>query len=432
MFSGLIPGLNSVNSPEDELSGQIPPTLTTLLHLPTHFLRLFTHGIAFLRRDRSDFGTFVLWSGLVTSVALIAWSHNSQEDEDEDEDGGDTVAPPEFDAVVLGSTRRFEDVEAMPTFVLLKQGKEVDRVVGAKKDELEKKVEIGRVCSQAAGMYHLASQVKGTCLLFLLYKANGSEIASESDVLYAEELQMQEVMLASLLPSRISNNAMSPAIQTSPTSNAEPSQFSCGICFEEIESWRKFRNQTCSHSFCYDCTSKHITAKIQDNVKIILCPEVDCRAPLDFNTCRQIIPNDILVKWDESLCKSLIPESQTVYCPFMDCLAMLVNDSGEVIKKIECPACWRSICARCGVPWHLEFTCEEFERLNAKKKKGKDDDGLVKELAKKKSWRKCPNCKIYVEKTEGCLHITCRCGYEFCYRCGSKWGKYHGGCSLQA
>ncbi|GMP80631.1 hypothetical protein CsSME_00035653 [Camellia sinensis var. sinensis] len=109
MFSGLIPGLNSVNSPEDELSGQIPPTLTTLLHLPTHFLRLFTHGIAFLRRDRSDFGTFVLWSGLVTSVALIAWSHNSQEDEDEDEDGGDTVAPPEFDAVVLGSTRRFED-----------------------------------------------------------------------------------------------------------------------------------------------------------------------------------------------------------------------------------------------------------------------------------------------------------------------------------
>ncbi|XP_004302361.1 PREDICTED: thioredoxin H2-like [Fragaria vesca subsp. vesca] len=32
-------------------------------------------------------------------------------------------------------------VQAMPTFVLLKNGKEVDRVVGAKKDELEKKVE---------------------------------------------------------------------------------------------------------------------------------------------------------------------------------------------------------------------------------------------------------------------------------------------------
>ncbi|RYR60681.1 hypothetical protein Ahy_A04g017736 [Arachis hypogaea] len=31
-------------------------------------------------------------------------------------------------------------VQAMPTFVLVKQGKEIDRIVGAKKDELEKKV----------------------------------------------------------------------------------------------------------------------------------------------------------------------------------------------------------------------------------------------------------------------------------------------------
>ncbi|KAJ7970945.1 Thioredoxin [Quillaja saponaria] len=33
------------------------------------------------------------------------------------------------------------EVRAMPTFVLVKKGKEIDRVVGAKKDELEKKIE---------------------------------------------------------------------------------------------------------------------------------------------------------------------------------------------------------------------------------------------------------------------------------------------------
>ncbi|KAL2330033.1 hypothetical protein Fmac_017614 [Flemingia macrophylla] len=32
------------------------------------------------------------------------------------------------------------EVQAMPTFVLLKKGKEIDRVVGAKKDELENKI----------------------------------------------------------------------------------------------------------------------------------------------------------------------------------------------------------------------------------------------------------------------------------------------------
>ncbi|GFP91589.1 thioredoxin h2 [Phtheirospermum japonicum] len=32
-------------------------------------------------------------------------------------------------------------VHAMPTFILIKKGKEVDKVVGAKKDELHKKIE---------------------------------------------------------------------------------------------------------------------------------------------------------------------------------------------------------------------------------------------------------------------------------------------------
>ena len=32
------------------------------------------------------------------------------------------------------------DVQAMPTFIFIKDGKAVDKVVGAKKDELERKV----------------------------------------------------------------------------------------------------------------------------------------------------------------------------------------------------------------------------------------------------------------------------------------------------
>lgn len=32
-------------------------------------------------------------------------------------------------------------VQAMPTFILIKKGKVVDKVVGAKKDELQKKIE---------------------------------------------------------------------------------------------------------------------------------------------------------------------------------------------------------------------------------------------------------------------------------------------------
>ncbi|KAL5976666.1 hypothetical protein ACLOJK_020999 [Asimina triloba] len=47
----------------------------------------------------------------------------------------------EIDVDELMAAAREWSVEALPTFVLVKQGKEVDRVVGAKKDELEKKIQ---------------------------------------------------------------------------------------------------------------------------------------------------------------------------------------------------------------------------------------------------------------------------------------------------
>uniref|UniRef100_A0A0D9ZEJ1 Thioredoxin domain-containing protein n=1 Tax=Oryza glumipatula TaxID=40148 RepID=A0A0D9ZEJ1_9ORYZ len=45
-----------------------------------------------------------------------------------------------IDVDELSEVARQWKVEAMPTFVLIKGGKEVSRVVGAKKDELERKV----------------------------------------------------------------------------------------------------------------------------------------------------------------------------------------------------------------------------------------------------------------------------------------------------
>jgi len=42
-------------------------------------------------------------------------------------------------------------------------------------------------------------------------------------------------------------------------------------------------------------------------------------------------------------------------------------------------------------------------------------------FVKGKKFKQCPKCKYWVERATGCDHITCRCRYEFCYKCGGKY-----------
>ncbi len=39
-------------------------------------------------------------------------------------------------------------------------------------------------------------------------------------------------------------------------------------------------------------------------------------------------------------------------------------------------------------------------------------------LGSEKKWKQCPTCLNMVEKSDGCNHMDCVCGVEFCYRCG--------------
>ena len=50
-----------------------------------------------------------------------------------------------------------------------------------------------------------------------------------------------------------------------------------------------------------------------------------------------------------------------------------------------------------------------------------------------KKYKKCPSCKVQIEKNGGCNRMTCRCGQMFCWICGTKvtgYGHYENGCIL--
>ena len=49
------------------------------------------------------------------------------------------------------------------------------------------------------------------------------------------------------------------------------------------------------------------------------------------------------------------------------------------------------------------------------------DRQIIDQLAEDEGWRRCSKCAVLVEHKEACQHMTCRCGNQFCYVCGSQW-----------
>lgn len=235
--------------------------------------------------------------------------------------------------------------------------------------------------------------------------SNDEEPFPISDDKYAEELQLQEVLMSSIQPPQFSKN-LTKKLKRVKTEVGESSQNTCDICVEEKSMDEMFRNNNCRHLFCSDCISRHVAAKIQENITMVRCPQVGCKGVLEPQICRPILPKDVFERWENAICEWIVLGSKRIYCPFKDCSALLVDDGGVDVRESECPNCRRLFCAQCMVPWHSGVGCREYQKLGVDER-GKDDLSLM-ELAKSQKWKRCPRCKYYVEKTEGCLHITCR------------------------
>ncbi|KAI4980950.1 probable E3 ubiquitin-protein ligase RNF217 [Hordeum vulgare subsp. vulgare] len=210
-------------------------------------------------------------------------------------------------------------------------------------------------------------------------------------------------------------------------------QHSCSICMEPMAPTEAHRGGSgCAHAFCRACLSGHVRAKVEAGAAVVRCPGVSCAGALDPELCRAALPADLFVRWCGALCESMFLGVRRTYCPFPDCSEMMVadDDGGGVsegsVTQSECQVCRRLFCAHCAVPWHAGVSCAEFAQLGAGER-GREDLLLV-EAARECKWKRCPRCRFYVEKSHGCLHITCRCGFEFCYGCQKPWQLEHDGC----
>eukprot|EP00466_Bigelowiella_natans_P002218 jgi/Bigna1/82523/fgenesh1_pg.93_\ len=80
-----------------------------------------------------------------------------------------------------------------------------------------------------------------------------------------------------------------------------------------------------------------------------------------------------------------------------------------------CQACKKVWCVRCKIEWHEGKTCLDV-KLKDKFKKGEDD---MMKLVEQGDLFKC-KCGKFIEKSEGCKYMKCKCGLYFCWACKKK------------
>ena len=184
--------------------------------------------------------------------------------------------------------------------------------------------------------------------------------------------------------------------------------FNCGICEEKISHLDVNKIKTsCKHYFCLDCWQEYLKEKITNGKVIkIKCMEHECTHILDEKFIKKIIESDenLLKKYEKFLSsKKLLDSNKKIkFCPHPDCDGYAEKKTS---KYVECNY-GHKFCFVCGEKPHGWKACSKMIDKGFEEWK---TNHLVK---------RCPYCKYWTEKTDGCNHMTCsQCNFQWCWIC---------------
>ncbi|XP_021096325.1 probable E3 ubiquitin-protein ligase RNF217 [Heterocephalus glaber] len=215
----------------------------------------------------------------------------------------------------------------------------------------------------------------------------------------------------------------------------------CRVCLEDkpIEPL-----PCCGKALCGECLQAYLSAQVQLGQVEIKCPITECFEFLEETTVVYNLTYEDSIKYKYFLelghidsstkpcpqCKHFttvkkkghIPtpsRSESKYKRHLGDEALAAADLWTLPTrpKIQCPACQFVWCFKCHSPWHEGVSCKEYRK----------GDKLLRHWASEiehgqRNAQKCPKCKIHIQKTEGCDHMTCsQCNTNFCYRCGERY-----------
>lgn len=219
--------------------------------------------------------------------------------------------------------------------------------------------------------------------------------------------------------------------------NENSQENNCTVCFSPSSNENPLSSLICNHQLCTSCWKDYLKIHVNMwNHRQALstkCPGTNCNLILTENFIKNFLTQSpsILKSFQIIIRKNFIHFNPDIkYCPNTDCEIIIKCESKSNIE-ISCPNCNTNFCNKCQQEGHRPCQCEMVQ--NSEKKNLQEREILLKIIP---STKPCPKCRVFIEKSQGCDHMTCRyeasgCGLEFCWVCLKNW-KGHKGCNSYA
>lgn len=186
----------------------------------------------------------------------------------------------------------------------------------------------------------------------------------------------------------------------------------CKICMEGVPLGQDFYLK-CGHIHCQQCIESFLTINILNgSVLDLKCPEENCNKRFTKQDIQTICKSDVYEKYLKFRENIEVNSSTNMrWCPAPNCGRYIERKNRRVHLVCECGF---HMCFKCGEAWHPKVSCK------------KNYDKLYSSWANGKRIQRCPNCKIRIEKDEGCNHMTCTfCKHQWCWICGQNYRPGH-------
>lgn len=185
----------------------------------------------------------------------------------------------------------------------------------------------------------------------------------------------------------------------------------CPICFCDIEDC--YRLEGCGHAFCRSCLVEQCNSAMRHHEGFpLLCAREDCNHMFLVADLKSLVSSEALDDLFRASLGAFVASSKGTYrfCTTPDCPSIYeVSTSGRLFV---CGSCSVELCTTCHLEYHPYLSCEEYREFK------QDPDASLKEWCKgKEDVKRCPGCGFTIEKTEGCNHISCKCGKHICWVC---------------